>query len=127
MIVTAIVLGGIIGALLRYYVILLATRYFNYRVFYGTLFVNITGTFLIGCSATWLYQKEFVFFPWDKLILVGFLGAYTTFSSYILDTMNLWRSQQYQLAVKYSLSTLILGFLAAESGILLFRLIESFR
>lgn len=127
MIVTAIVLGGIVGALLRYHVILLVTRYFNYRVFYGTLFVNITGTFLIGLSATWLYQKEFIFFPWDKLILVGFLGAYTTFSSYILDTMNLWRSQQYQLAVKYCLSTLILGFLAAESGILLFRLIESFR
>ena len=125
--IIALAFGGIIGALLRYYLILLVTLYFHYPVFYGTFFVNITGTFLIGFLASWFQQVDFVWFPWDKLTLVGFLGAYTTFSSYILDIMNLWRSQQYKVALVYGLTSLILGFFIAKLGVFIYSLLQTFR
>ena len=124
--IIAIAFGGVIGALLRYYLILLVTLYFKYPVFYGTFFVNITGSFLVGFLAYWFQGGDFSLFPWDKLTMVGFLGAYTTFSSYILDTMNLWRSQQYKVALGYCLTSLILGFFIAELGVFIYLFLQPF-
>lgn len=122
----AIAIGGIIGAILRYHLILIVTRLLNYPVFFGTFLVNITGTFLIGFLASGFEQRDFVFFPWDKFILIGLLGAYTTFSSYLLDTINLWQEKRYQLAINYCLGSLILGLITVQLGILTWKLIKSF-
>jgi len=108
--------GGVMGALCRYHLILLLTKNFNHPPFYGTLLVNITGALLIGILIV-LFQHN-ILYPWDKFVFTGFLGSYTTFSSYILDTCNLWRSQKYKLALSYFFSSLIFGFLFTLLGVI---------
>ena len=112
----AISLGAVLGALGRYYLTLIWIQQRGNQFPYGTLFVNLTGAFVIGLVATLIPTGELAS-PLQKFILVGFLGAYTTFSSYILDTVNLWRRQRIWLGYGYWFGSIILGFVCVEMGI----------
>jgi CrcB protein len=108
--------GAVLGALIRYYVTLFWIEKRGKNFPYGILFVNLTGTFLIGFVST-LITKYIIPVETQKMILVGFLGAYTTFSSYIADSANLFRNQKTSAGFFYWVGSPILGFVCLELGI----------
>jgi CrcB protein len=107
--------GAVLGALSRYYLTLFWTRKFGSLFPFGTLFVNLTGAFVIGLFAILapVYGVPEVL---QKFALVGLLGAYTTFSSYILDSANLFRSSRLVVALLYWIGSPVLGFICVELG-----------
>ena len=115
-ILVAISLGAVLGALARYYITLFWLEKQGNKFPYGTFFVNITGAFLIGVASI-LTINDSIPVAFQKMIIVGFLGAYTTFSSYILDTANLFRGQRISTGLFYWIGSPVLGFISVELGI----------
>ncbi len=111
----AISVGAGLGALSRYYLTLLWIKRQGNRFPYGTLFVNLTGAFVMGLL-TVLVARFPVHVALEKGLLVGFLGSYTTFSSYILDTVNLWRDRDRLISLAYWLGSVIVGMICLELG-----------
>ncbi|MCC5634719.1 fluoride efflux transporter CrcB [Nostoc sp. CHAB 5844] len=114
----AISLGAVPGALSRYYLTILFGHWFGTAFPYGTFFINLTGAFLLGFFDTFVSRLE-IFPGLYLLVAVGFLGSYTTFSTYTLDTSNLLQTRNYKAALLYWSGTLVLGFLSLELGIIL--------
>ena len=112
----AISVGAIFGALSRYYVTLFWIERQGQRFPYGTIFVNLTGAFLIGFVSMLLIKQDFPV-AMEKMILVGFFDSYTTFSSYILDSATLFRNHRTTTGFFYWLGIPLLGFIALELGI----------
>ena len=107
--------GGAIGAVLRYAVVIGASQWGGAGFPYGTIAVNIVGSLLLGVlaevmSVLWHPSEEIRVF-----LIVGVLGAFTTFSSFSLDTVSLIQRNEIGLAALYVAGTVIfsvLGFLA---------------
>ncbi|PSO87560.1 MAG: fluoride efflux transporter CrcB [Cyanobacteria bacterium SW_4_48_29] len=121
----AISLGAIAGALSRYYLSLWFAQRFGTSFPYGTLFVNFTGCLGMGFFVTLALEQITVVSPEIRsLVAVGFLGSYTTFSSYELDTLTLLRDRHTAVALLYWLSTAVVGLFSAQLGVILARLIR---
>jgi fluoride exporter len=119
----AISLGAIAGALCRYYLTLWFAQRFGTAFPYGTFFINITGCFAMGFFATFVLDRVAVVSPEVRLLVAtGFLGAYTTFSTYGLDTINLLRDKAYLAAGFYGAGSALLGTIALQLGVILARL-----
>lgn len=112
----AISLGAIAGALSRYYIGGWLQGWSNgFPV--GTLVVNVTGCFVLGLLAVLSVGRTVMLPPDARLLLAtGFLGSYTTFSSYELDTAHLLRDRSLPLAVLYWAGSAVLGLLAVHLG-----------
>lgn len=115
-----IALGAVLGAISRYYLTLLCMQKISRQFPAGTFIVNLSGACLMGFGATVL-QSSSSQIPFNSLILVGFLGSYTTFSTYTLETSNLIRQGIYDQALLYGLGSPVVGFLGVEAGIALAR------
>ncbi|MBD2448304.1 fluoride efflux transporter CrcB [Nostoc sp. FACHB-152] len=116
----AISLGAIAGALSRYYITLWFANRFGINFPYGTFFINISGCLAMGFFTTLAVEKMAIISPEIRLMVAtGFLGAYTTFSTYGLDTINLFRSRAFLLAVSYWLGSALLGIIGVQLGIVL--------
>jgi CrcB protein len=119
--------GGILGALLRYGISGLIQGYLNGSFPWGTLIVNLLGCFMIGFL--WQISELIIISPNIRVfIFVGVLGAFTTFSTYGLETINLLRESE----IKYALSNIflsnILGLLMVFCGFITVRfLVQIFR
>jgi fluoride exporter len=130
----AVSLGAIAGALSRYYLSLWVAKALGTAFPYATMLINLTGSFFMGLITTLILERTLLIAPEISLLItVGFLGSYTTFSSYELDAMNLLRESGWQtpttifLAVKpiaYWLGSAILGFLCLYLGILVARAVR---
>ena len=121
----AISLGAIAGALSRYYLSLWFAQRFGTSFPYGTLFVNFTGCLGMGFFVTLALEQITVVSPEIRsLVAVGFLGSYTTFSSYELDTLALLRDRHTAVAILYWVSTAVVGLFSAQLGVILARLIR---
>ena len=106
----AIFLGGGMGAALRWLVTLKIHR------FWGTFTVNVLGAFLIGVLYQYIAQHPHLR-PAAKLFLMtGLLGGFTTFSTYILDFVNLYQSGRMSGAVLYLVASVCVGVLALLAG-----------
>lgn len=81
--------GGAIGACMRYFLTELMTNLFGRAFPYGTLTVNLLGSLIMGLMIGAIQQGLIEALPWRPLIMVGMLGALTTFSSFSLDTLVL--------------------------------------
>lgn len=91
--IVLIMLGGSLGALSRYTVSLLAVKLLGTRFPYGTLMVNLSGSFLIGLSFALAKRNFAPMSPGAYLFFVtGYLGSLTTFSTFALETVNSIRS-----------------------------------
>lgn len=119
----AISLGAVAGALSRYYITLWFGSRFGTAFPYGTFFINITGCLAMGFFIT-LACERMPTIPSEVRLMVatGFLGAYTTFSTYGLETNVLWRDRSYSIAAVYWGGSAILGVIAVQLGIFLARL-----
>ncbi len=86
---------------------------------YGTLIVNISGCFILGVLAS-LAEKKFILGPDARvLLMIGFCGAFTTFSTLIFETDNLVRSGQAMRGFTNIFASVILGFILFRAGSLL--------
>ncbi len=120
----AISLGAISGALCRYYLNLWFVERFGVSFPYGTFFINITGCFLMGLvfMAT---ESAIAISPEIKLLVAtGFLGSYTTFSTYGLDTVSLIEAKRVIPALIYGVGSAVIGIISVKLGIELVRLLS---
>ncbi|HIK28681.1 MAG: fluoride efflux transporter CrcB [Oscillatoriaceae bacterium SKW80] len=119
----AISLGAIAGALSRYYLTLWFTQIFGSAFPYGTFFINISGCFGMGFFFTLAMERLPSISPDVRLMVTtGFLGAYTTFSTYGLETINLLRTNAIMAASFYWAGSALLGIISVELGAILARL-----
>ncbi len=117
--IVVIMFGGAFGALARYMLTLKVAEKFGTNYPYGTLSINIIGSFAMGLLAILLVER-FALDPLLKLgILVGFLGAFTTFSSFSIETLSLFEQGQQLKALGYILSSVIFSVFAVWMGVLL--------
>lgn len=117
----AISLGAVPGALCRYYLGLLCLQWFGVGFPIGTFLINLSGAFVMGFFATFTLDRAISSPDLRSLVAVGFLGSYTTFSTYALEASNLLRSGQPLLALVYGLGSAGLGLLCLELGRLVAR------
>jgi CrcB protein len=115
-------LGGILGALSRYYIGNVFILWLGSTFPYGTMFINITGSMLLGLIQV-LAMERFLFSPRFRLFSgVGFCGAYTTFSTFTRDTVNLLKTHP-SLALLYCASSVACCLLGSWLGIIAGRLL----
>jgi fluoride exporter len=114
-------LGAIPGALSRYYLTLACVKWLGAKFPYGTFLINLTGSALIGFVAALIAIPTIADPDLQWLVSVGFLGSYTTFSTYALDTSNLLQARKYKTALFYWLGSSVLGLLSVELGMFLAR------
>lgn len=114
--VIAISLGAVPGALSRYYVTGWCTKAFGKAFPYGTFIINITGCFCMGFFMTLI--SGIANFPTEVRLMVatGFLGAYTTFSTYGFDTLTLLRNQKLGATAFYWGGSAIFGIIGVQLG-----------
>lgn len=87
-------IGGGLGSVFRYWVSSFMQKIAASHLPYGTLTVNIIGSFLIGFIITYIESRTAEFPYWRQLLVIGFLGGFTTFSSFSFDTLSLIRNQE---------------------------------
>jgi CrcB protein len=114
-----IALGGALGSIARYWVGSTVAGRMGIRFPYGTLLVNLTACIIIGFSLTYLGRRADLNPAWRFLIPVGFIGAYSTFSTYEWETLSTLRSGAFFLAALYAVGSLVLGLVAVWGGSLL--------
>jgi len=116
-------LGAVLGANARYWLAGWAAQKWGAAFPYGTLFINLTGSFLLGLFVT-LITERFIINPnWRLLIAIGFLGSYTTFSTYTYESINLLLSGQVWQGLTNLFGSALLGAAAVTAGIWLGRAI----
>ena len=89
--------GALVGANLRYFVSRLAAKLLSPNFPYGTLIINVTGSFILGLFLIWTTERVFADPKWRWLIAIGFCGSYTTFSSYAFETMAYFEQGHWSL------------------------------
>ena len=116
-----IAVAGTAGTLARYWVSGLTYQLLGSRFAYGTLAVNVIGCFLFGM--VWSLAEERMAIPALAriVILVGFMGAFTTFSTFAFETMNYVRDSQFMLSFLNVAANCVVGFGAIVSGVWLAR------
>jgi len=116
-----IAVGGAIGAVSRYALTNLITAMSGSDFPVGILIVNILGSLLIGVCFVAFVEKGLVSHLWRDAFMAGVLGAFTTFSTFSLQTVGLVESGRYLAAVTYVISSVVICIAAAAAGIWLTR------
>lgn len=111
-----VALGAIPGALARYYLTEWSKSAIGRGFPYGTFFINITGCLIMGAFIA--FSAKIIEFPVALKLLVttGFLGSYTTFSTYEFDTLTLHRSGKLGSTIFYWIGSIVFGVLAVRLG-----------
>ena len=109
-------MGGALGSIARFWVGSTIAGRMGIKFPYGTLIVNITACIIIGFSLTYLGRRADLSPAWRFLIPIGFIGAYSTFSTYEWETLSTLRSGAFLLAALYAGGSVILGLIAVWGG-----------
>jgi fluoride exporter len=105
-----IALGGALGALARYALGVFVGNRMGVRFPYGTFLINMTGSFAIGLVMTILSERTHLNRNWLYLIPIGFIGAYTTFSTFELESLRLVQDGQLVSAIINLFGSVLVGF-----------------
>jgi CrcB protein len=111
--------GGALGSIARYWVGSTIAGRMGTRFPYGTLVINMTACVIIGFSLTYLGKRAGLSPAWRFLIPVGFIGAYSTFSTYEWETLSTLRAGAFSLAALYAIGSLVGGLAATWCGAML--------
>jgi CrcB protein len=116
-------LGAIVGANLRFLISRDTARWLGPIFPYGTLFINIAGSFIVGFFMIWTTERVLADPRWRLLVVVGFCGGFTTFSSYAYETMAYFEQGQWLLLVTNVVASNLLCLLGALAGMGLARVL----
>jgi len=111
-----IALGGALGAILRYVVGAMASQRLTTRFPVGTLVINISACFIIGLTMEFLSRHTGASAAWRYLIPVGFIGAYSTFSTFEYEMWSQFTHGAYWIMLLYLTTSIVSGFLAVSLG-----------
>ena len=114
-----IAVGGALGSIARFWVGSAVASRLGTKFPYGTFVINITACAIIGFSLTFLAKRTDLNPAWRFLAPVGFVGAYSTFSTYEWETLSTLRSGAFSMAALYAFSSLFLGLAAVWCGALI--------
>ncbi|MDO9526475.1 MAG: fluoride efflux transporter CrcB [Gemmobacter sp.] len=114
-----VALGGAIGSVARFVTTTVAMRAFGTGFPYGTIVVNVAGSFAMGLVFVWLAERDQL--RHAPLVMAGVLGGFTTFSAFSLDAFRLWEQGAAGLAVVYVGGSVVLSLLALGAGVLAMR------
>jgi fluoride exporter len=117
-----VAVGGALGAVARYAGYRVALR-LEWHAALATLGINVLGSLLIGMMYVVVTERSGLSPNTQSLVTIGFLGAFTTYSTYSLDALKLLEQGQIVLALAYLLGTLLLCLLAVWLGAMLVRLV----
>lgn len=118
----SIALGGALGAMGRYWVSSYLLPVSAFKFPYATFSVNVLGSFLMGVLYVLIVERTGLPDQARHLLMVGFLGAFTTFSTFSLDAISLWQNGAQLMAFTYVISTVFSCLLAIIVAIWLTRL-----
>ncbi|MDZ7781616.1 MAG: fluoride efflux transporter CrcB [Halioglobus sp.] len=118
-----VALGGAAGAVSRYLLANWAHALWEGRFPVGTLLVNVLGSFAIGVVYVFVVEKQFVHANWSGVLIVGFFGAFTTFSTFSLETVALLEAGHTGYALAYMLASAVLCVAVAGAAVQLTRLL----
>ena len=111
-----VMLGGATGSLTRYVVGTAIMTRLGARFPIGTMFINVSGSFLIGVLMTLLAERLQPHPNWRLLLVVGFLGGYTTFSTFAWETLALVKEGGRWLGLLNVAGSVVFGYLAVWLG-----------
>ncbi len=115
--------GAILGANARYILSRFAAKMLGPVFPYGTLFINITGSLIVGFFMVWASERVLLDPRWRLLVVIGFCGAFTTFSSYAFETMAYLEQGQWALVLANIFANNVLCLLGALAGMALARIL----
>lgn len=108
--------GGALGSIARYWVGATVSGRVGARFPWGTFVVNITACAIIGFVVTWLGHHVELSPEWRYLIPIGFIGAYSTFSTYEWEMFTAMEAGELAMAALYAVTSLVLGLAAVWVG-----------
>lgn len=109
--------GGFLGANARYLVAILVARHLSASLPWGTLLVNVTGSFVVGAFLAWTTERVLADPAYRLFVVVGFCGGYTTFSSYAFETAGLLEQRHLWAAAGNFAMNNLLAVMAATLGV----------
>lgn len=112
-------IGGFLGANARYLVAGWAAERFGVAFPYGTFLINISGSFILGLFMAFLQERTVIHPNYRLFFAVGFLGAYTTFSTFTYESLRLLQDGSVFLALVNILGSTVVGFLGVLLGFIL--------
>lgn len=115
-------IGGCLGSILRFWVGSYVGGRIGTRFPYGTMIINITGSFLIGFVLALLTARTHWSPNWRYLIPIGFIGAYTTFSTFEYETFRVIQDGELFIAFLNVALSVVVGFVAVWLGVIAGRL-----
>ena len=118
-----IALGGASGAVARYLLAEWVHSLWEGKLPMGTLLVNMIGSFAIGIIYVMVVERQLIHADWRGVLMVGFLGAFTTFSTFSLETIALFEAGHTLHALTYMLGSAVLCVVMAGAAIQLTRLL----
>jgi fluoride exporter len=116
-----IAFGGALGSVMRYLVGSMVANRMGTRFYYGTFVVNMTACLIVGFSLTLLERRAGINTAWLFLVAVGFVGAYSTFSTFEWEAFITLQTGAFLLTAAYITLSLLLGLVAVWLGVLLAR------
>jgi len=110
--IAVVAFGGALGAVARYGVNIGTVHIFGHGFPWGTLVVNILGSFMMGILIAKFASMDNVSHEMRALTATGFLGAFTTFSTFSLDFVTMWERGEMMQACAYMLASVVLSIMA---------------
>ena len=110
-------LGGFAGSIARFWLGGYISNRLGTRFPFGTFVINISGSFLIGLIVTLLEEKTHWSSNWIYLIPIGFIGAYTTFSTFEFETLRSVQDGQFMISFLNVTLSVVVGFAAVWAGV----------
>ncbi len=118
----SIAAGGAVGALARYWVSAVAVNNAQFRLPYGTMLCNVLGSFLMGICFVIIMEKARISPEFRPILMVGFLGAFTTFSTFSLEAVTMLQEGHIMSAAIYIILSVVLCITALYGGLWFTRL-----